>query len=83
MESFHCGLEKMCRMPRKSPSPSSPTLATKTIGKEWVRRQACMAAAVASNAVRPEPLSEIPGPSNLPASRRISIAVPAGNTVSM
>ena len=36
--SFHRGVEKMCRMPRRSPSPSSPTLPMNTNGKAWRMR---------------------------------------------
>ncbi len=70
-------------MPRRSPSPSSPTLPMKQ-KRQCVRDMRCArkAAAMASIAAMPAPLSETPGPyKRLPCCRTFS-GVPAGNTVS-
>ncbi len=53
---------KTWRMPRRSPSPSSPTLPMNTKGVAWRTRTERSTPAMASIAVIPAPLSETPGP---------------------
>src|SRR5260370_23691208 len=69
-------------MPRRSPSPSSPTLPINSSAPVGGSLKRTTAAATASNAATPAALSETLGPYNLPPCCRISKAVPAGNTVS-
>src|SRR5712691_5503065 len=52
--------------PRRSPNPSSPTVAAKRIGRAVRSRAVTTASATATSAAMPRALSEIPGP----ASRR-------------
>jgi hypothetical protein len=70
IESRQRASPKIRRIPRRLPSPSSQTLATKRIGAEVRSCAACREPAIASRAVRPAPLSEIPGPSSRSPSNR-------------
>src|SRR5258707_921604 len=69
-------------MPRRLPSPSSPTSATKRMVRRGLRCASWQARAMAMSAARPVPLSEIPGPKRRSPSRRTFISVEAGKTVS-
>ncbi len=59
-------------MPRRSPSPSSPTLATKSTGTAVTIPTSWKAAAKAQRAASPEPLSLMPGPRSRACSRWIT-----------
>src|SRR5437879_5266607 len=50
--------------PRKSPDPSSPTVAANRMGRVTGTRAATIASATATNAARPRALPEMPGPSS-------------------
>ena len=53
MRSLYGEAEKICRMPRRSPSPSSPTFPIKSTGIEGFTTAVRMAEAIASKAVEP------------------------------
>ena len=57
-------------MPRRSPSPSSPTLPTKSTGQGSVIEASISAAAMASRPVTPAALSQAPG-----AIRRVPLSL--------
>src|SRR3954464_1113030 len=81
---FLLSAEKMWRIPRRSPSPSSPTSPIKTMSPSCSSSQFTSAEAIASNAATPLQLSEMLGPCSLPSlSLRTSMGVPGGKTVSI
>ena len=82
MRSRYGPRRKRCLMPRRSPSPSSPTFATKRIVAGGVIAAKSRAAAIASSAVKPAPLSEDPGARIRDPISIGSQTVPGGNTVS-
>src|SRR6185437_13404110 len=69
-------------MPRRLPSPSSPTSPASTIVFSVSTRDSASARARPHSAASPAPLSEIPGASIRVPSRLIAMGVPAGKTVS-
>src|SRR5229473_4845757 len=82
--AFNFGLyaSMRARMPRRLPSPSSPTSATKRIVRRGLMWASWHARAMAMSAARPVPLSEMPGARRRSPSRRTFISVEAGKTVS-
>jgi hypothetical protein len=73
---------KRCLTPRRSPLPSSPTVAANRMGKSVVKSASVRDLARASKADSPRPSSAIPGPlSTLPSFRTVR-SVPEGKTVS-
>ena len=69
-------------MPRRLPSPSSPTAATNRMVRSGFSLASRRARASATNAASPVPLSEIPGPMNRLPSRFTFTTVSGGKTVS-
>ena len=69
-------------MPRRSPSPSSPTLATKVIVPGVCTRACSRARAIATSTASPRQLSPIPGPRSWAPTRDTFTFVSSGNTVS-
>ena len=61
---------KRCFAPRRSPAPSSPTVAAKIIGRRVRTRAPSIVSARASIAARPRELSRCPGPVELRAVAR-------------
>src|SRR5690348_4660887 len=70
------------RMPRRFPSPSSPTSPDKTMVFSVRMRDSKSARASPATAARPAPLSEMPGAVRRPRSCFTCTSVPAGKTVS-
>src|SRR5438309_1052022 len=68
--------------PRKSPDPSSPTVAANRIGRAVRTRAATTASATATSAAMPRALSEIPGPSSRRPRRSTETSTSGPNTVS-
>src|SRR3989441_4744268 len=68
--------------PRKSPDPSSPTVAAKRIGRPVRTRAVTTASATATSAAMPRALSEIPGPSSRRPRRSTETSTSGPNTVS-
>ncbi len=73
---------KRCFTPRRSPIPSSPTLATKSTGRSARASPAARMRATASIPASPRQLSVIPGARMRRPSLRGSTSVPSGKTVS-
>src|SRR3989454_1096578 len=71
-----------CSPPRKSPAPSSPTVAANRIGRAVRTRAATTASATATSAAMPRALSEIPGPSSRRPRRSTETSTSGPNTVS-
>ncbi len=71
-----------CFTPRRSPGPSSPTVATSTSGRCGTTPAVPRARAMASSAARPRASSAMPGAESRPASRRTVRSVPVSKTVS-
>src|SRR5688500_9223908 len=71
-----------CRTPRRFPSPSSPTVPTKSTVPGSRTFAVSIARATASSTARPRQSSPMPGPWYTPFSRRTRTSVPSGNTVS-
>ena len=71
-----------CFTPRRSPIPSSPTVAAKMTGRCVRTRAPSIASASASMAASPRELSTIPGPASWTPSRATPTGVPSGKTVS-
>src|ERR1035437_1781839 len=74
--------EKRPRIPYRSPSPSSPTVETKSRKRSVVILLSSKAAAAPSRAASPAPLSQMPGARKRPPLRSTLIRVPRGATVS-
>src|SRR5213593_1892153 len=68
--------------PRRSPDPSSPTVAAKRIGRAVRTRAVTTASATATSAAMPRALSEIPGPSSRRPRRSTETSTSGPNTVS-
>src|SRR5713101_8249801 len=68
--------------PRKSPEPSSPTVAANSTGRLVASRAVTIASATATRAARPRALSEIPGPSSRWPRRSTCTSTSGPNTVS-
>src|SRR5712691_7802687 len=68
--------------PRRSPNPSSPTVAAKRIGRAVRSRAVTTASATATSAAMPRALSEIPGPSSRRPRRSTETSTSGPNTVS-
>src|SRR5882672_7185808 len=77
-----CPLAKRCFTPRRSPEPSSPTVAVKRTGRTVDTPERTSASATVTRAARPRALSEIPGPCSRAPSRSTETSRPSPNTVS-
>src|SRR5262245_6852675 len=71
-----------CLTPRKSPDPSSPTVAANKTGRRVATRARTNASPSVTSAVRPRALSEMPGPSSRASRRATDTSNSGPNTVS-
>ena len=70
-------------MPRRSPSPSSPTLPTKSTSSSVSTPASSMARSVVSTTMSPRVSSPMPGAKSVSPTWRTVTSVPSGKTVSM